>query len=115
MCHFPPYLPTQHYLVYKLVLEVPNLLQVLELHYEAALLLQLPAGGLHHLLPHLHLPSKGVVPEAATEACFLEAQQNRVLTRNEHTSEQFPFLWRNSNQPSTTKYKTTTLITKMLN
>ena len=65
---------TQYYLVYKLILEVSNQLHLLELHSEAALLLQLPAGGLDHLLPHLHLPGKGVVPQAATEPCLLEAQ-----------------------------------------
>ena len=58
----------------KLVLEVSNLLHLVELHGEAALLLQLPSGGLHHLLPHLHLPGKGVVPQASTEPDLLEAQ-----------------------------------------
>ena len=65
---------------------------MLELRCETALLLQLPAGGLHDLLPHLHLPSKGVVPQAATKSCFLEAQQNTVLARYEHTGKQFAFL-----------------------
>ena len=80
------------HLVFKLVLEVSDLLKVLHLYPQPALLLQLPAGGLHDLLVPFHLPGKGVVPQTSSKPGLLKTQEDLTISLDDHTSEDLPTL-----------------------